>query len=400
MFILTLARRLLGYVELCIRGEGCERLLNLCARAGLDLWEIRRRGETVTLRLSPREEKTLRELAGRVDCQVEQLRKVGLLHDLYKYRRRKVFLLLAAAFFVVLYMASQVVWAVYIVGESSVDQQAMLEYLKGRGLYVGARLDSIDTSSVESAVILDHDQLVYCGITRRGTEVYVDLRERSHIAPKVELDEPCNLVASRDGQITRMQVMLGDKMVQLGEAVREGQLLASGVLDSTITGYRLVHAFGEVYARTYYSKRCWQELTITERIPNGNTTQRVDVSIFGLQLNFSKISGIPYAKYDKMRKVENLRLLGKTLPVTIQRTLYEEVVEQPRTLTQEEASQRLLERARSDFAEEHPGVQILQEEISYEISPDGVTGVIQWECEENIARQQPLAVAEGPEQAP
>ncbi|MGI6031069.1 MAG: sporulation protein YqfD [Eubacteriales bacterium] len=390
MLILNLARRLLGYLEICVTGEGGERLLNLCARQGLDLWDIRHRKGELLFCLPVWQRSKLEELAQRVHCQVTVRRQTGLAHDVKKYRRRKVFVLLALAFAASLWVSSQVVWAVYIVGDSQCDPVEMLDYLKGRGLYVGAWIMDVDTSHLESAVVLDHDEIVYCGITRRGTEVYVDLRDRNPVTPRVELEKPCNLVAARDGQITRVQVQLGDWMVRPGEAVRQGQLLASGILDSNITGYRMVHAFGEVYATTYYNKECSQAFQVVQRIPTGQSITHTDVQIFGWRINLSKISGIPYEKYDKMRDVETVRLFGKSLPITLYRTRYAEVEEQVEQLSQQEAVEQMFDRARDDFAEEHPGVEIVQEETSYEVGPEGVTGTIQWECEENIAVEQPL----------
>ena len=60
------------------------------------------------------------------------------------------------------------------------------------------------------------------------------------------------MVASRSGLVTRVEPLDGKAQVSMGSTVTEGQLLISGVVDSTRTGMRLVHGMGNVWARTWY----------------------------------------------------------------------------------------------------------------------------------------------------
>jgi hypothetical protein len=76
----------------------------------------------------------------------------------------------------------------------------------------------------------------------------VEVRE-SVPAPKIEDNEtPCNIVASEDGVVTKVQLYSGQEEIKAGSAVLKGNLLISGVKTNQDKTESLVHAAGNVYA--------------------------------------------------------------------------------------------------------------------------------------------------------
>lgn len=66
------------------------------------------------------------------------------------------------------------------------------------------------------------------------------------------MSEPYSVTARKTGIIERMQVYLGAPLVEVGDAVLEGEPLVSGRVESGLGSVRYVHASALVEARTYY----------------------------------------------------------------------------------------------------------------------------------------------------
>ena len=60
-----------------------------------------------------------------------------------------------------------------------------------------------------------------------------------------------NIVAARDGLITKIEALDGVTCAAVGETVQAGQVLLSGVADSP-RGCRYMRATGRIWARTWY----------------------------------------------------------------------------------------------------------------------------------------------------
>lgn len=401
MWMLRLLRRLTGYVRLEIQGDRAERLLNLCARSGITVWDISRpRHGAVRLCVDRRNLAKVREYAGRTGCILQLAGEQGILHDLQQHRRRIAFFVCALAFVLLVYLSSTVVWEIQLDGNFSVGQEEMLHYLEEQGLYVGARLMSVDTENLEWLIRRDHPEIIHCGITRQGTRVTVFLQDALEYTPHVPLDEPCHLIAERDGQILEMQVREGEKMVMTGQAVLKGQMLANGVMEGGEEGYRLVHSFGQVFAETYYEIQETVALHQSDWVRTGRSKTAWDVSFFGLSLDLSKICSIPYEKYDKMSQTDNVMVGGKTLPIACRTVTWYELVENPYELTPEQAQQQALETIQSRFAAEDPEREVLAQEVECQTEQDHVTVTVRYTCREDIAVEDPILwdITTAPEQ--
>lgn len=149
-------------------------------------------------------------------------------------------------------------WEVEIEGTVLVPSEELERELCEVGIARGAFLPTMDTQGAEIALREGDGRVAYVSINLRGTVAHVQIRE-SEIPKKTETARPANLVARCDGVVTMPLIFEGECVVAAGEAVRAGQLLASGILDTQNHGYRLTRAAGQVLARTTH--------TYTVRVP-------------------------------------------------------------------------------------------------------------------------------------
>lgn len=135
--------------------------------------------------------------------------------------------------------------------------------------------------------------------------------------PEMENQEtPCNIKAAFSGQILRIEVYEGTAVAKVGEAVVEGQLLISGMVEDTNKNVTLIkHASGRVVASTTrrfeVSVPLQKEVTYTV----GEPVMRKSMDLFGVRIPLS-LTPQPDESYRKEAVRTKLEVNGNALPIT------------------------------------------------------------------------------------
>lgn len=141
------------------------------------------------------------------------------------------------------------IWTVSVSGNENISDEQILSVFSSLGVKPGAKRRDINAKEIsdEALKIFDGD-LSFAVVNLNGSNASVEVRE-SVPAPKIEDNEtPCNIVASEDGVVTKVQLYSGQEEIKAGSAVLKGNLLISGVKTNQDKTESLVHAAGNVYA--------------------------------------------------------------------------------------------------------------------------------------------------------
>ena len=140
-----------------------------------------------------------------------------------------------ALFFVMVlnFLFSGLVFDVRISGNQDVPSYKIRNTLDSLGLSVGKRFSSLNTDKIEVALLDSFDAIAWVNINRRGTVAYVEVVERKGAGAEENTEaRPSNVVAVCDAVIEEITVKSGKAMVSVGDVVRKGDILISGVIDS------------------------------------------------------------------------------------------------------------------------------------------------------------------------
>ena len=290
----------------------------------------------------------------------EKARAIGLFALIRRYRLRVGMFLGAFIFAISVYSSSLFVWDVNVSGNESLTADEICDMLESHGFGIGSFIPSADTDRICARIVLEAGNLSFMKINMRGTVANVEIKERKASAVKDEESFPSNLVAAYDGQIEWLEVTGGMSAVAPLQAVRKGELLVSGVIDSPALGYRLVRARGEVYARVTLKYESEIPLKTTEKVYTGEEITKKIIKFFAKPLNLLKNTNIPYEKYDTIVNEEKLYLFGIVeLPIFVTTFTYAEYTEAECTLTEEEATARARRDIERKCADLLYGAQIL-----------------------------------------
>ncbi|MDR0405198.1 MAG: sporulation protein YqfD [Clostridiales bacterium] len=385
MLLVQLVNFIRGYAEILIEGIFPERFLNLCARRGIYLWNVRRAGKlSVSANVSARGFKMLRPIARKSRCSVRVRTRRGLPFFTHKHRKRKAFLLGAALFGVMLFVMTRFIWVIEITGGENLPREELLTALAAAGLKPGVAARAADTDAIEREMMTRRRELAWIGITIQGTTARVNVREREEAPAIFPKDEPCDIVAATDGVIEAIDATNGGRQVSAGDVVRAGQVLISGTLESASGAeVRYVHADGEVLARTWHE--FYVEIPRYEEVKTrtGRAKSKHMLKIFNFYIKFFINDGISYTNYDRISSVKNLSV-GESivLPFSFHYDKYYEV-----EVTMREAERgRAVELAAAGAHERVRGLQII--DLRREETEDGLR--LTYECLENIAQKREI----------
>ena len=327
-------------------------------------------------------------LRGKRRYRNEARRHLGFFELTERYRKR---IGLVIGFFMALsliILSSLFVWDITIEGAERIPEQTILEALASRGLELGTFTPSVDTETAEDFLILDVDGLSFVSINLRGTVVQVQVREREKNTEILDTQSPSNLIASVDGQIEALRVTGGLITVKLGETVKKGDLLVSGVIDSAALGYRLVRARGEVLARTTLTYRVEIPYETTEKIYTGRFFSQKSIKIFSKTIKLFRKDSICPSSCDKIESEKRLYLFDRIkLPVFITETEYAEYEIVPKRLSQKEALAEAYRQLRTLSENDLSDAEILGRYTSFTEDETAITLTQQIECIINIAKE-------------
>ena len=238
-----------------------------------------------------------------------------LVRRLFKKRATLVAVVLS----LLLMIASpSVVWDVRVSGNELLSEEEVASALEPLGLAVGASWSRFDRSLVEAALLDAYSEISWVNINRRGGVAYVEIIEAA-LPPKEDSDAAfCNVVAAVDCVISEISVTSGYAAVAVGQAVRAGEVLISGVLPDEAGG-GFCRASGSVkgivddeitvsVCRNYTKKEYFE-----------GVKSALAIKIFNFSINIFKIYGNYGAKYDIIKNNENCRLFGKyDIPISIE----------------------------------------------------------------------------------
>ena len=316
-----------GYVIIKIEGKFPERFLNVAGCKQIHMWRVRHTEDGIVLCVRRKDFRYASAVAAQTDCCVKVLTKQGLPYALKRNKHRKALFFGVFLFGLILFGMLSLVWKVEITGIERIPKVKLEQLLRENGIHPYAFLYGIDKTKAVNRITAELNDIAWMGIEIRGSCAFVEVVET---VPKPEIQDksqPCNLIADKDGIVTRLEIESGVTVVKIGDTITKGQLLVSGIADSPMAGVRFLHAEGEVYLKTWHEQNV--SIPLVRQVPEktGRTKSHFTVEFFGKTIPVW-LNRNPKFKSAKQR----VKYYGP-----IQRTVYEELALKTKSQTEEQA---------------------------------------------------------------
>ncbi len=345
-----------GSVTVRVESAYPERAVNLMAAHAIPFWDLQwLDGTTFTARTSRQALVRLRDVTAAAECTVTLVHQEGAPALLQRICHRYALLGGLALLLLFLLAGNFFIWDFRVSGNDTVPAETILRALEEYGITVGTCSLRMDQEAMRNHVLLELADLSWLVVNVKGCTAHVQVVERKRPPQIVQEDEVTNVVAERSGLVTRVEPLDGKAQVRPGSTVTQGQLLISGVVDSSRSGVRFVHGMGDVWARTWYDLSVLVPLQEVEQTAQEKKTTRIWMDFGKRQIKLYAKGSILGADCGKITHYGAVCLPGGfRLPITVVR---EETVR---------SSSAVVQRSQADAQAEGEALllQMLQEEMT------------------------------------
>lgn len=203
----------------------------------------------------------------------------GLPFFIRRYSKRTGMVIGALLFSFLMWFSNLFVWEVRISGNTLLRDEEIEKQLSDAGFGVGTYLPSVDYYRLCNDFLKNTDEYSWVSVNVMGTTAYIEVRER-RIKEEQPGFEASNIVAKYSGEVENVTVYSGNKVVEKGSVVKEGDLLVSGFLEKKY-GFETVRSRGSVYAyitRTFDVSVPFQS---EKKQYTGNEQKKIQLNLFG-----------------------------------------------------------------------------------------------------------------------
>ncbi len=368
--MIRLFRFLKGYVQIRVWGYSPERFLNLCGNHGIGIWNIHNCGECYRMNVALSGLFQLKGFLKKTGTHLAIEKRVGFPFWLTKILKRKIFLIGLAGCLFFLFWMSRFVWAIEVVGNQSITEEAFLCFLKEQEIQAGIRKNQIVGKDLEEAFREHFEEITWASVQVEGTRLIIQVRENEHPERTEEkrFQNGSDLVSSVDGQIRQIITRTGVPCKTFGDVVKKGDMLVQGQIpilaeDGTVRQRNRCRSDADISIQ--------YELPVVEILPKIYVAkeytgrERRHFFIRTMEKEYAILWKNPYRYSDRWMEEKQLHLFGSLyLPLYFGCRTDREFLPMELSYETQEATQLLKERLSVQIDRlTEKGVQIIRKDV-------------------------------------
>lgn len=392
MFFRILINYLIGYVRIAVEGYYIERFINICKNDKIAIWNIKKDKDVkLYLNVGLGDYKKTLKIAKKTKCRVRIKRKRGIPFILNRYKKRKIFGLFLMLLIMLILFSSNFIWNIEVRMENDEKIENIIEDLSEVGLKTGEWKSKIDTKEVINKIRLKRQDIAWMGIELKGTNAIVKIAKAKEKPKILDENEFCNIISDKSGVITKINAQNGTAAVKVGDTITNGTLLINGFIEGKYTGTRYVHAKGEIEAKVWHTKSKKIPYHQTQKNLTGKEENKYAIKFNNFNINLQKKLS-KFKIYDTITSENKFRIFSNFyLPISIEKTTYQEQEEVPITYTPKEAKELGIKQLQEELDSEIENKEnIINKNINFYENVDSVEVYVTYEVLENIGTEEKI----------
>jgi len=310
--ICNMSHYISGTVKIKVSGVMPEKFINLCVIQNIFLWGLTKNNEGLFVCMRLADFFTIRPIVRNSKNHIQVVDYSGLPFFARKMKRRKMLVIGAVLFLIILNTLVSYIWFIDIVGVKSISPQQIRDIVYENGLKPGMLRNDIPIKKVENQIMLTLPEVAWVGISFTGIHAVVEIVEKT--IPKTQDKAPANIIAIKDGVITEIIALAGQSLVKKGDTVKKGDLLIKGVsyegpiVDSTISSppSQKIRANGIIKARVWYESYGESELVTNVYERTGRQEIGVSLKVGQQEFQLKRVA-------EKPEKIVEVEVFNKKL---------------------------------------------------------------------------------------
>ncbi len=283
------------------------------------------------------------------------------------------------------------VWEIEVIGNDKVKTSAILSELEQIGVHKFSFIPNIDFRMKKQEALLNMPQLSWLTINQRGCKLTVKVTERA-LAPLIRENAPCDIVASKTGQIRYMEVYNGTKLIGENYTVTKGDKIVSGELTDKNGKISYLHSDAKIIAEVQFDKILSVDIEQLSKEYTGKTKTRHFLNIFSFKLPLfiaTKLDGTA----DVTSQDNPIVIFDKKLPIGIYSLHYNFYNKKPQKLSIEDAMEVLDNCFLQYEATELKDCAIIGRTKTETLTNSVLRINVAYIVEEDIAKKEPIIIS-------
>ena len=305
-------------MNVVVEGFFIEKFINMCISKRIFFWKTNRTKSTVfSTNIALSDYREVVKIAKKCQCKIKINSKHVLPFLLNRYRKRKIFAITLVLIIACIITISNFIWNIEISGIDETKQKEILEFIQREGVDIGKYKNNIDLQNLINKIRIERDDIAWIGMEIKGTNLKIQVVEADKKPEIIDENDYCNIVATKDGIISKVEAQNGTPVVSEGDTVKKGDVLIQGWIEGKYTDNTYVHAEGQVIAKVWYSEK--EKVYYKQNYENqtGNKEKKYSLNINNFKINFFKTLS-NFENYDTIRTIKKLKITSNFyLPIEI-----------------------------------------------------------------------------------
>lgn len=306
--------------------------------------------------------KEIEGLAKKYNIEFKVEDKKGAIFKVKRYKYR--FGIIIGAFIAVMFITyiSNIAITIEVTGNSEISEEQIISTLSDIGISKGTFIPNINFGSCERKLKISIGDLAWVGIRRSGNRIVVDVDEMVDQPEMVKSNLPSNIISTKDAQIKSVKVYNGSLNYIVGDGVKVGDVLVSGIYTDHKGNILTLHAIGEIVG-VYQEKIVFEQMYEEEKRVSEEEISRKSFDFFTIRMPLN-IGDVDLVDYDYDEDISYFMILGKKLPIGIIHSTYTPYTKNIISYSPEEAEDLINEKINMHEKNFYSDLAIINKEIN------------------------------------
>ncbi len=383
-----------GYLVIILKGRRIERLINLAVQKKMQVWNITRyddqRGK-INIRLE--DFFLLKPLLRETGCRMRILSRHGFPFFLTRVRERYAFFGGFLLFIVMLFLLSNVIWSIEVVGNDKIGKYEVLQVAEKIGIQQGKFSFMLDEPDKIQAKLMENlPEASWVGFQIKGTKAQIRVVEKI-LPEKKEALGPRHLVAKKSAVISTIFAEEGKPVVRPDDFVKKGDILVSGLIGKEDSP-NAVAARGRVEGEVWYETEVIVPIQQKQATFIGEKHRNIYIVWGEHQLKIWGYKELPFQNYEVKDQMWVIRWKDKSFPLAWKTENLHAVETQEKQLDEKQAQEMAIQAARQDILSKMGNGGYIKEEKVLHLKRENDKVYIKMHVVaiEDIAVEQPIII--------
>lgn len=390
LFLSKILRFLKGFIRVEISGIKTSEFLNCLIKNNIYTWNISKIKNKIYINIYLKNYRLLYNLSKGYNIKIKIYQKYGLYFYIKKYKKRCGVVVGILLFFIILIIMSQFIWNIEVHGNKTIKTSQIIDFISSQKVRPGKFRKNIDVRTIEREMLLKFKKISWVSINILGSKINIEINERTLPPKKLDIGEPCNIVASKKGIIKNIEAYQGQNLVEIGDFVEKNQILVSGILEDKSLNNTPVYARARAIATVEEVFNFCQPLRFQEKqYKNSSSNLYIQILDKNIPINFTKkIDGETKYLYSTIYP----KIFDISLPINIKKRCNYFPTTVSVNLSAQDAKNKLINKIKQKEIEmKNENIKIISKQIIEDkLINNQYLIVIKYLTEEDIAQPQEI----------